>query len=219
MNKSLLLLSAASTLAVASCNQDQKAATEAATTPSADTAVVVNDASMANTDAGADTLAYRSDADEVVNRITNDLELTDTTTVSRIGQTYYSRGRRLNQVTTRYTTDTTGRYAALRSVNDDTDRSVKTIVTEPQYNTYTANRGTYYEGTPYSVVVVREPARPARRGPAVVKYEKKKNGEMKIVYANGKVVKRDKDGDTKVEYPNGTKVKRDADDGEVKVKR
>lgn len=219
MNKSLLFLSCAASLAVASCNQDQKAATEAATTPAADTAVVVNDGVPADTD----TAAYRSDADALAARIANDLKLTDTVVVTQIQKTYYTRGRRLNEVDGRYTTDTTGRYAALRAINDETDQSVKTVVTEPQYTTYASNRGTYYDGTPYSAITttttVRETTPARRRGPAIEKYDKKKNGETKIVYANGKTVKIDKDGDTKVEYPNGTKVKRDADDGQVKVKR
>ncbi|WP_139925413.1 T-complex 10 C-terminal domain-containing protein [Hymenobacter sp. DG01] len=225
MNKSLLLLSVASALAVAACNQNKKAANEAATTPSADTAVVVNDATtMAATSTDTDTAAYRTEADRLADRIAQDLRLTDTVVVTRVEKTYYTRGRRLNEVNTRYTTDTTGRYAALRQVNDDTDREVRTYITDPaQYRTYQENRNSYYAGTPYSNATVTTtttettPAR--RRGPAVVKYDKKANGETKIVYSNGKTVKVDKDGDTKVEYPNGTKVKRDADDGNVKVKR
>ncbi|AHJ99454.1 T-complex 10 C-terminal domain-containing protein [Hymenobacter swuensis] len=216
MNKSLLFLSAAATLAVASCNQDKPAAVDAATTPSADTAVVVNDGAMTT-----DTAAYRTEADRLASRIADDLKLTDTVVVTQVTNTYYTRGRRLNEVNTRYTTDTTGRYAALRQVNDETDQQVKTYVTEPQYNTYASNRGSYYEGTPYTTTVVttRETTTPARRsGPSIVKYDKKANGETKIVYSNGKTVKVDKDGDTKVEYRNGTKVKRDADDGQVKVK-
>jgi hypothetical protein len=219
MNKSLLFLSAAATLAMASCNQDKPAAVDAATTPSADTAVVVNDGAMMT-----DTAAYRTEADQLASRIADDLKLTDTVVVTQVTKTYYTRGRRLNEVNTRYATDTTGRYAALRQINDDTDREVKTYVTEPQYNTYASNRGAYYDGTPYSAATVtttttRETPPARRSGPSIVKYDKKANGETKIVYSNGKTVKIDKDGDTKVEYPNGTKVKRDADDGEVKVKR
>lgn len=227
MNKSLLLLSAAASLAVASCNQNQEAATDAATTPSADTAVVVRDGAspdaVATTD--GDTAAYRTEADRIADRIAQDLRLTDTVVVTRVEKTYYTRGRRLNEVNSRYTTDTTGRYAALRQVNDDTDQEVRTYITDPaQYRTYQENRNSYYAGTPYSNATIttttEASATPARRrGPAIVKYDKKANGETKIVYSNGKTVKVDKDGDTKVEYPNGTKVKRDADDGNVKVKR
>lgn len=212
MHKPLLFLAAAVTLTATACTQDKPAAVDAATTPSADTAVVVRQD-------GSDTAAYRTDADALAARVAEDLKLTDTVVVTRIEKTYYTRGRRLNEATTRYTTDTTGRYAALRTINDETDQQVRTIIPD-QYDTYTTNRATYYEGTPYTAAApaaapVAAPAR--RRGPAIEKYEKK-NGETKIKYANGKTVKIDKDGDTKVEYPNGTKVKRDADDGERKVK-
>lgn len=229
MHKSLLFLSAAASLAVVSCNQDKQAAVDAATTPSADTAVVVRDGALGTeTAADTDTAAYRTEADRLAARIAQDLRLTDTVVVTRVEKTYYTRGRQLRDLETRYTTDTTGRYAAQRTINDNTDREVRTYITDPaQQRTYQENRNSYYAGTPYSNATITTttetpaassaPAR--RRGPSVVKYDKKANGETKIVYSNGKTVKIDKDGDTKVEYPNGTKVKRDADDGEVKVKR
>lgn len=221
MHKTLLFVSAAATLLAASCSQDKTAAVDAATTPSADTAVVVNDGAAMNTD----TTTYRTDADRLADRIAEDLKLTDTVVVTRIEKTYYTRGRRLNDIETSYSADTTGRYAAIRQVNDDTDREVRTIVTDPnQYNTYSSNRDTYYAGTPYSIETPNASAAPARvaparrSGPSIVKYDKKANGETKIVYSNGTTVKVDKDGDRKTEYSNGTKVKRDADDGKVKVK-
>ncbi|HEX8428343.1 T-complex 10 C-terminal domain-containing protein [Hymenobacter sp.] len=212
MHKTLLFLLAAATLTATSCTQDKPAAVDAATTPSADTAVVASN---------ADTAAYRSDADALAARVAGDLKLNDTVVVTRIQRTYYTRGRRLNEATTRYTTDTTGRYAALRTINDETDQQVRTIIPD-QYDTYTTNRATYYDGTPYTdapaPTATAVAAPPRRRGPAIEKYDRKANGSTKIKYANGKTVKIDKDGDTKVEYPNGTKVKRDADDGERKVK-
>jgi hypothetical protein len=219
MNKSLLFLSAAVAFTAASCNQDKPAAMDAATTPSADTAVVVGDNNLDN-----DTAAYRTEASSLADRIAQDLNVTDTVVVTRIEKTYYTRGRRLNEINTRYATDTTGRYAAQRLVNDETDREVRTIVTNPtQYRTYETNRSSYYAGTPYSVTTTttteeRNAAPARRRGPAIEKYEQKANGETKIKYANGTTVKIDKDGDRKVEYPNGVKVKKDADDGERKVK-
>ena len=217
MNKILLFLSAAATLMVAACTQDKAAAVDAATTPSADTAIVVGNAGPIND-------AYRMDADVLAARVAQDLKLTDTVVVTRIEQTYYSRGRRLSEANTRYATDTAGRYTALRTINDETDQAVRTIIPD-QYNTYSANRATYYDGTPYTAASAESAAgqratkaTPARRGPAIVKYDKKANGETKIKYANGKTVKIDKDGDMKIEHPDGTKEKRDADDGQRKVK-
>ncbi|TGD81621.1 T-complex 10 C-terminal domain-containing protein [Hymenobacter wooponensis] len=228
MNKTLLFLSCAATLTAVSCNQDKQAAMDAATTPSADTAVVARNSAtteVAATD--ADTASYRTDADRLSDRIAQDLRLTDTVVVTKVQKTYYTRGRRIQQANTQYATDTTGRYAALRSINDETDRSVKTIVTDPaQYNTYTSNRDAYYAGTPYTASTsttetttttstrATTPAR--RRGPAIVKYERD-GGDVKIEYANGTKVKIDKDGERKTKFASGRKVKVD-DDGERKVK-
>jgi hypothetical protein len=139
MNKNLLFLSvAAATFAATSCTQDKPAAVDAATTPAADTAVVV-------TEAPVDTATYRTDADALAARVAQDLKLTDTVVVTRISKTYYTRGRRLNETKARYTADTTGQYAALRTINDETDQQVKAIVPD-QYDTYATNRGTYYDG-------------------------------------------------------------------------
>jgi hypothetical protein len=203
--KSKLFLLAAVALSTAACQQE-KPSTITATVPEAsrDTAVVVSD-----------TITYRNDARHLTDRVAEDIKLTDAAARRRLEYAYYTRNRRLSELQTQYTTDTTGRYAALRSVNDDTDREIRTIVTEPSmYNTYESNRARYYDGGPYTVVVKRQ----ERRGPKIVSYEQKKGG-TKIEYSNGTTVKIDKDGDRKVEYPNGTKVKTDADDGERKVKR
>jgi hypothetical protein len=228
MNKTLLFLSCAATLTAASCNQDKQAAVDAATTPSADTAVVArNSATTDVAAADADTASYRTDADRLSDRIAQDLRLTDTVIVTKVQKTYYTRGRRMQEANTRYATDTTGRYATLRSINDETDRSVKTIVTNPaQYDTYTSNREAYYAGTPYTAsttttesttTATTRAATPARRrGPAIVKYERD-GGDVKIEYANGTKVKIDKDGERKTKFADGRKVKVD-DDGERKVK-
>ena len=223
MNKTLLFLSCAATLTAVSCNQDKQAAVDAATTPSADTAVVVRENAVATTD--TDTVAYRTEADRLSDRIAQDLRLTDTVVVTKVQKTYYTRGRRIQEANTRYAADTTGRYAALRSINDETDRSVKTIVTNPaQYNTYSSNRDAYYAGTPYTAsettveTTTRTTATPAprRKGPAIVKYERD-GGDVKIEYANGTKVKIDEDGERKTKYSSGRKVKVD-EDGERKVK-
>jgi hypothetical protein len=219
MNTKLLLLAAAATLATAACQQE-KPSEIAAAVPGAtrDTAVVVSD-----------TIAYRNDARRMADRVTQDVHLTDEAARRRIENTYYTRNQRLGEIETRYSTDTVGRYTAYRTLNDDTDREIRTVITEPrQYRTYETNRSTYYSGSPYTSSATTttttstsatgtSSSRPARRGPRIVKYEKD-GGKTKIEYSNGTTVKIDKDGDRKVKYPNGTKVKRDADDGEVKVK-
>jgi hypothetical protein len=220
MNTKLLLLAAAATLATAACQQEKPSEISAAV-PGAtnDTAVVVSD-----------TVAYRDDARHMADRVAQDVNLTDEAARRRLENTYYSRNKRMAEMDNRYGADTTGRYTAYRTLNDDTDREVRTVITDPnQYRNYETRRSTYYYGnsdnddnegtatTTTTTTTTRKASRPARRGPRVVSYEKE-GGKTKIVYSNGTTVKIDKDGDRKVKYPNGTKVKRDADDGEVKVK-
>jgi|SRR6476661_2329406 len=211
MNTKLFLL-AALAVATAACHQE-KPAEITATVPQAspDTAVVVSD-----------TLTYHDNARRLTDRVATDLKLTDAEARRRLEYAYYTRNRRLGELETRYATDTAGRYVAYRTLNDDTDREIRTIVTDPtQYRTYETNRVRYYEDGPYAsttTTTTSTTSKPARRGPRVVSYEKD-GGDTKITYSNGTTVKIDKDGDRKVKYANGTKVKTDADDGERKVKR
>ncbi|AYA37634.1 hypothetical protein D3Y59_11605 [Hymenobacter oligotrophus] len=222
MKNTLLLFASAATLALSTaCNRDKPAAVDAAATPSADTAVVVDD--------DADLTIYQDQANRTADQVSADLGVTDTAKVRRFRNTYYTRAQRLGDLDAQYETDTAGRYAATRQIDADTDTEVRTILSDDaQYRTYETNRSRYYgsgtnSGTASTTTVTtttttETAARPARRRkPRIVKYENE-NGEVKIVYANGTTVKIDKDGDRKVEYANGTKVKRDADDGQVKVK-
>lgn len=223
MKNTLLLLSTAAALTLgSSCNRDKAAAVDAAQTPSADTAVVADN-----------DVIYRDQGYRVADQVTTDLGITDTAQVRQVRRVYYTRAQRLGELQSRYTTDTTGQYVAMRQVDTDTDNEIRTVFNDDaRYNTYQSNRTRYYgsgygdDGTEVTTTTTETttstaaaPTRPARRGPRIVKYDRDKNGETKIKYANGKTVKIDADGDTKVEYPSGTKVKRDADDGEVKIKR
>jgi hypothetical protein len=212
MNKSFLFLVCAITLTTVSCNQDKPEEVEVATKHTASTSYAVSKSREAAIPV-ADTAAFRIEADRIAERIAKDLRLTDPVAVTKVQKTYYTRGRRLREANTRYATDTTGRYAALRSINDKTDRSIKTIVTNPeQYKTYKSNREDYYEGTPYTEIetiveatAARRPVAAARRrGPAIVKY-KNRGGILKIKYANGAKVKIGEDGKRKVLRAGNTK--------------
>jgi len=212
-----LLLLAAVALSTAACQQEKPAdITAAVPEASHDTAVVV-----------ADTVGYHDDARRLTDRVATDLKLEDAEARRRMEYAYYTRNRRRAELESQYAVDTAGRYTAYRTLNDDTDREIRTIVTDPtRYHTYETNRTRYYEGGPYTAgtsttttsTSATTTSKPARRGSKVVSYEND-GGDVKIEYANGTKVKIDKDGDRKVKYPNGTKVKTDADDGERKVKQ
>ncbi|RAK68194.1 T-complex 10 C-terminal domain-containing protein [Hymenobacter edaphi] len=216
MKRNILLLAAAAGLALTTaCNQDKPAAVDAATTPSADTAVVVD-----NDVSGADTTIYQDQAYRTADQVAADLGYqNDTARVRRLRTTYYTRAQRIGDLDD--ATDTAGRTATVRQINTDTDTEVRTIVgDDAKYRTYETNRSRYYgDGSTVTTTTTTTETtrRPRRRGPRIVKYENK-GGEVKIVYSNGTTVKIDKDGDRKVEYADGTKVKRDADDGKVKIK-
>jgi len=208
MNTKLLGLLAAAALATASCTQDKPAAETAATNamPSAteNTAVVV-----------PDTLAYREEARRTADRVAQDLSLTDSTVKRRLETTYYTRATRIGEANTRYATDTTGRYQALLSANDQADEEVRTTLNNPTYyNTYTANRASYGDG-PYSL---RAMARRVGEGSGVKKMENERDGDSKVKYNNGAKVKRDDDGSMKIKRADGTKIKID-EDGNRTVKK
>jgi hypothetical protein len=57
---------------------------------------------------------------------------------------YVNRYKRMNDMRTKYTTDTTGMAAAMRTANSSEDQEFKTIFTDPtQYQAYESSRSTY----------------------------------------------------------------------------
>ena len=210
MHTKLLLLAAAATLATASCSQEKKTETTETTTTPAGAEVAAKTATI-------DTMSYRTSADALATQVANDLKASDAAVKARLQNAYYSRGRALRDLDTKYTTDTTGRYAALKAVNDQTTTQVKTIVDPAQYKTYTTSQGTYYGG-PYTAVVVEEPATAARKpslgarvgqGSGVKKLEHEGDGDSKVKYENGAKIKREDDGSVKIKRADGTKIKID----------
>ena len=212
MNNKLLGLLAAGALATTACQQDKKIESTT-TTP-------VTDAGTATV--GTDTMAARDDARRLAARVAEDLKLNDTVVVRRIEKTYYTRSRRLAELQTRYNTDTTGRYAAVRQANDQADEEVRTALNNPAYyNTYSANRAGYGAG-PYSLPTRLEPRRATSaaggvgQGSAIKKMEVEADGDRKIKYENGAKVKIDSDGSRKIKLADDTKIKIDEDGQRVK---
>lgn len=218
MNTKLLGLLVAATLATAACQQEKTVETTT-TTPATD----------ANTAVVTDDVTARDDARRLAARIAEDLKLTDTVVVTRIEKTYYTRGRTLGELETRYSTDTTGRYLAVREANDRADEEVRTTLNNPEYyNTYSANRATYGNG-PYSLAPARvapvststgarTTANSVGQGSGVKKLEREGDGDRKTKYMNDAKVKVDDDGSRKVKLADGTKIKID-EDGNRKVKK
>jgi hypothetical protein len=202
MNTKLFLLAAATTLATAACSEKKTETTETTTAPATDAVATI------------DTTSYRTSADAIANQVATDLNATDAAVKTRLQNVYYTRGRALRDLDTRYATDTTGRYAALKAVNDQTTNEVKTIVDPAQYKTYTTSQGTYYSG-PYTTTTVVTTAPKASlgarvgQGTAIKKLEREGDGDHKVKYENGAKIKRDDDGSVKIKRADGTKIKID----------
>ncbi|WP_157780993.1 hypothetical protein [Hymenobacter sedentarius] len=215
--KFLGLLLVAATLGTAACRQEKKVETT--------TTAPVTDANSGGMT--ADTMAAHDDARRMAARVAEDLKLTDTVVVTRIERTYYTRGRRLGELQTRYANDTLGRYTAVRQVNDQADEEVRTALNNPTYyNTYSANRATYGEG-PYSLAPARvAPIRTGTgvrtgsvgQGSGIKKLENQNDGDRKTKYLNGAKVKVNDDGSRKIKMADGTKVKID-ENGHRTVKK
>jgi hypothetical protein len=208
MNTKLLLLAAAATLA--SCSEKKTETTETTPAPPAPVATI-------------DTTAYRTSAKTLADQVATDLAATDAAVKTRLENVYYTRGRALRDLDTRYATDTTGRYAALRAVNDQTTNEVKTIVTPAQYGTYTTSQGTYYNG-PYTAAAATaataaKPSLGARvgQGSGIKKLEND-DDDSKVKYNNGAKIKRSDDGSVKIKRADGTKIKID-ENGNRTVKK
>lgn len=220
MNTKLLGLLAAAALATTACQRDEKVETTT-------TAPVTNDTAAAM---APDTLAAHDQARRMAARIAEDLKLTDTVVVTRIEKTYYTRGRRLGELETRYGTDTTGRYAAIRQTNDQADEEVRSTLNNPAYyNTYSSKRATYGDG-PYSLAPATTTTtsrtttdsgtgtRNVGQGSGVKKVENESDGDRKAKYVNGAKIKRDGDGSVKIKRADGTKIKVD-ENGNRTVKK
>ncbi|QKG58024.1 hypothetical protein GKZ68_16195 [Hymenobacter sp. BRD128] len=218
MKFTILLLATAATAALASCSQEKKTETTETTTVPGGTATTTTTTTV-------DTTSYRSSADQLANQVAADVHATDAAAKARLQQIYYGRGRALRAIDAR--TDTVGRYAALRDLNDRTTREVHTVVTDPAaYNAYTANQGNYYAG-PYTATTTTTTTTTTATHPGVhasvsqgtgVKKVENKEDSHKVKYENGGKIKRHNDGSVKIKRADGTKIIID-ENGNRKVKK
>ncbi|GGF00001.1 hypothetical protein GCM10011383_08600 [Hymenobacter cavernae] len=199
---------------LAACSQDKPAAVVTDAQPT--TATATTDSTATEVKDVMDS-TYRVEADRIAQQIATDANLTDTATVARVRQAHYERASQMATARKQYATDTTGQYAALRAINDNTAAQVKTALgNSTQYSTYESNLGTYYDG-PYTATHRALPTHRVRRGPAI---DKVSDDGRKVKFVNGAKIKRDEDhpNEVKIKRANGTKIKID-EDGNRKVKK
>lgn len=223
MNTTKMLLSlAAGALLLGACNRDKPAAEQAATTPTADTAVVLRN---------RDTAAYRANAQRLAQRVGQDLGITDAVVITRLVPVYIERETALSDIGQQHATDTTGQYTARRAANDAATARVKTIVGDSvKYQAYASGQGNYYDGGPFTAPAAPAPvsrvgAAPAKKaslgvgkGSGIKKLENDGDGDKKVKYQNGAKIKRNEDGSVKIKRADGTKVKID-ENGHKTVKK
>lgn len=219
MNVKTLGLLAAATLATAACSQEKKSETTETTVP---TARGNGSQVTTTTTTTVDTVAYRTSADALAARVAQDLKISNPAVLTRVRNGYYVRGRALQGYTTRYATDTTGQYAAIKAANDRASQNMKAALTADQYRAYAASQGAYYGG-PYTVVTTTETAHKPSLGARVGQgsgLKKLDNGDdsHKVKYENGAKIKRSNDGSLKIKRADGTKIKID-EEGHRTVKK
>jgi hypothetical protein len=142
MKKSFMLLACAGALAVASCNRDNSADSGTAGTNTTD--MSANESGSAAMGGYSET-DYNRRADRIAADMATKMKL-DEATRERVRTVYYNRSKRLGEVHSKYTQDTTGMAAAMREVYNEADTELKTVFTDPQqYSAYESSRPMYLE--------------------------------------------------------------------------
>ena len=143
MKNSLFVLAGAAALSLASCSQEK--ATEVTTAP-----VAANGTTTTTTSTSTTTTAPESEAviearaQRIANKMVANMKISDAATKTKIRTVYVERAKRMNEVKTKYATDTTGMAAATREAVANTDAEFKTIFVDPtQYQAYESSRSTY----------------------------------------------------------------------------
>ena len=140
MKNSLLILVGAAALSLASCSQEKT--TEVATVPAdggtTTTTTTTTTAPMSDAD-------IEARAQRIADKMAASMKITDEATKTKIRTVYVNRYKRMNDMRTKYGTDTTGMGAAMRESNTSTDTEFKSVFTDPtQYQAYESSRTTYY---------------------------------------------------------------------------
>jgi hypothetical protein len=138
MKNSLLILAGAAAISLASCSQEKTSETTVATDGAATTTTTTTTTSPL-TDAQIEARAQR-----IADKMVADMKITDEATKTKIRTVYVNRYKRMNDMRTKYTTDTTGMAAAMRDARTAEDQEFKTVFTDPtQYQAYESSRSTY----------------------------------------------------------------------------
>ena len=202
MKNSLLILAGAAALSLASCSQEKTTETTVNVPDGAGSTM-----SAADMDAMAEARAQR-----IADRMVADMKITDEATKTKIRTVYVNRYRQMDEMKTKYASDTTGMAAALRESMAVTDAEFKTIFADPaQYQTYESSRTTYY------AMENEEPSVSTDASASASTVDASASNTESMSSTDGKV-KVKADGDIKIKDADGNKLKVDGDDGTIKTK-
>ena len=212
MKNSLLILAGAAALSLASCSQEK----------TTDTIVAAGDGTTTTTT--TTTTAPMSEADmearaqRIADKMVADMKITDEATKTKIRTVYVNRYNRMNEMRTKYGTDTTGMAASMRESNMSTDTEFKSVFTNPaQYQAYETSRTTYYgeDNTPMDSMSSSDMSNTSDMSTSAPASSDMSGSSMS---ADGGKVKVKADGDVKIKDAEGNKLKIDGDDGTLKEK-
>jgi hypothetical protein len=138
MKNSLLILAGAAALSLASCSQEKNTETTSApadgtmTTTTTTTTGPMTDAQI------------EARAQQIADKMVANMKITDEATKTKIRTVYVNRYKRMNDLRSKYTTDTTGMAAAMRDAYAAEDQEFKVIFVDPtQYQAYESSRSDY----------------------------------------------------------------------------
>ena len=207
MKNSLLILAGAAALSLASCSQEKttEVATTDGTAGTTTTTTTTTTAPMSDAD-------IQARAQRIADKMVADMKITDEATKTKIRTVYVNRYKRMNDMRTKYGTDTTGMAAANRDAMMAEDQEFKTVFTDPtQYQAYESSRSTYddsnYQDDNASTMM-----------PEGNSMENSNMETGKTKMEDGSKVKVKSDGDVKIKDAEGNKMKIAGDDGTIKEK-
>ncbi|QJX47381.1 hypothetical protein HMJ29_10700 [Hymenobacter taeanensis] len=212
MKKTLILLSCAAGLTMASCSQNKTEDTAATT--SAD-GTMTTTTTTTTTSYSEDAIQRR--ADRMAADMAAKMKLDDATR-TKIRTVYVTRGQRIGELQQKYASDTTGMAAAMRDVYTSSDADMKSVFTDPtQYSAYQASRMEYMDDRYMDDDMSASTSNMDSSSMSNSSMSSGTESGMASGSGEGKL-KVKSDGDIKLKDAEGNKAKVDADDATMKMK-
>ena len=214
MKNSLFVLAGAAALSLASCSQEK--ATEVTTAPVAANGTTTTTTSTSTTTTAPESKAViEARAQRIANKMVANMKISDAATKTKIRTVYVERAKRMNEVKTKYATDTTGMAAATREAVANTDAEFKTIFVDPtQYQAYESSRSTYDDSNYMDDTSISTPDNTSTdamsSGTATdntMSTDATGATKMKAKYEDGSKLKVKENGKMKIKDADGAKIK------------